>query len=327
MQTIAEEDKINVVGVDIGGATTDVFSVFGSQFNRTVSANLGMSYSISNVYAEAGAEDILRWAPSDHARQGLSNRIRNKMIRPTSIPQTLEDLQLEQAVAREALRLAFEQHKNLATGLRGVQQERTISDTFEQRLSGETIVDMMKLDLLVGSGGVLSHAPRRAQAAMMLIDGFAPEGITQLAVDSIFMMPQLGVLAKLHREAATQVFHRDCLVRLGTCIGPSGVAKPGQVAVTVACRRNGVEEIIEVPAGEMRRIPLGREEALEVEVRPARGMDAGAGRGRPLRTTVRGGEVGVIIDGRGRPIQVPTEPAQREKALAQWLAELEAYPA
>ena len=44
----------NLIGVDIGGATTDVFSVFDGVFNRTVSANLGMCYSISNVLAEAG---------------------------------------------------------------------------------------------------------------------------------------------------------------------------------------------------------------------------------------------------------------------------------
>src|SRR4029079_12029998 len=29
IEALAERDKINVVGVDIGGATTDVFSVFG----------------------------------------------------------------------------------------------------------------------------------------------------------------------------------------------------------------------------------------------------------------------------------------------------------
>ncbi|MCW3061698.1 MAG: MutL protein, partial [Capsulimonas sp.] len=46
METIARERKIDVLGVDIGGATTDVFSVFGGVFNRTVSANLSMSYSI-----------------------------------------------------------------------------------------------------------------------------------------------------------------------------------------------------------------------------------------------------------------------------------------
>ena len=54
---------------------------------------------------------------------------------------------------------------------------------------------MMTLDLLVGSGGVLRHAAACSQAAMMMIDAFLPEGVTELAVDSIFMMPQLGVLA------------------------------------------------------------------------------------------------------------------------------------
>ena len=61
MKTIARKGNINVVGVDIGGATTDVFSVFDEVFNRTVSANLGMSYSISNVISETGIENIMKW--------------------------------------------------------------------------------------------------------------------------------------------------------------------------------------------------------------------------------------------------------------------------
>ena len=51
------------------------------------------------------------------------------------------------------------------------------------------MVDMMSLGLIIGSGGILSHAPRRQQAALMLIDAFQPQGVTRLAVDSIFMMP------------------------------------------------------------------------------------------------------------------------------------------
>ena len=70
----------------------------------------------------------------------LRNRIKNKMIRPTTIPQSLAELMVEQAVAREALRLAFEQHKSLAVGLKGIQQERTISDTFKQTMTGETLI-------------------------------------------------------------------------------------------------------------------------------------------------------------------------------------------
>jgi len=148
----------------------------------------------------------------------LRNRVKNKMIRPTTIPQSLEELIFEQAIAKEALRLAFIQHKSFATELKGVQQQRTIADAFDQTAAGATIVNMMTLDILIGSGGVLSHAPRRQQSALMLIDAFQPEGITKLAVDSIFMMPQLGVLSEVHAKAATEVFNKDCLIHLGTCV-------------------------------------------------------------------------------------------------------------
>ena len=63
MEAIAKREHLNLIGVDIGGATTDVFSVFDGVFNRTVSANLGMSYSVSNVLAEAGLTNIMRWVP------------------------------------------------------------------------------------------------------------------------------------------------------------------------------------------------------------------------------------------------------------------------
>ena len=91
-------------------------------------------------------------------------------------------------------------HKSLATGLKGVQQERTISDVFEQQTSGRTLIDMLKLDLIVGSGGILSHAPRRIQSMLMMVDAYEPVGCTMLSVDSIFMMPHLGVLVDHQRE-------------------------------------------------------------------------------------------------------------------------------
>ncbi len=88
VQTVAEERGINVLAVDIGGATTDVFSVFNKVYNRTVSANLGLSYSICNVLAEAGTTNIARWAPFEVDEASLRNTLRNKMVRPTTIPQT-----------------------------------------------------------------------------------------------------------------------------------------------------------------------------------------------------------------------------------------------
>ena len=326
MQTIAAQQNIQVIGVDIGGATTDVFSVFKNQereaiFNRTVSANLGMSYSISNVLAEAGMENVLRWVPFDIDVSDLGNRIKNKMIRPTTIPQALEELIIEGAIAREALRLAFDQHKQLAVELRGVQQQRTISEAFAQSETGATLVDMLSLDLIVGSGGVLSHAPRRNQAMLMMIDAFQPEGVTHLAVDSIFMMPQLGVLAQVNEAAATQVFERDCLIHLGTCIAPVGVTTPGDLGVTIS---GDLTET--VPFGELRLYPLGVGEKARVTIQPERRLDMGAGRGQPVEAEVEGGVVGLVVDTRGRPLGVSNASTERVPLLKKWFDALEVYP-
>ena len=326
MQTIAARQNIEVVGVDIGGATTDVFSVFKNQegeaiFNRTVSANLGMSYSISNVLAEAGMENVLRWVPFDIDVSDLGNRIKNKMIRPTTIPQVLEELIIEGAIAREALRLAFDQHKQLAVELRGVQQQRTISEAFAQSETGATLVDMLSLDLIVGSGGVLSHAPRRNQAMLMMIDAFQPEGVTHLAVDSIFMMPQLGVLAQVNEAAATQVFERDCLIHLGTCIAPVGITSPGNLGVTIS---GDLTET--VPFGELRLYPLGVGEKARVTIQPERRLDMGAGRGQLVEAEVEGGVVGLVVDTRGRPLEVSNTSTERVALLKKWFQALEVYP-
>ncbi len=322
IKTIAENEKIQVIGVDIGGATTDIFSVFQKIFNRTVSANLGMSYSISNVLAEAGVENIMRWVPFKVDRKYLRNMIKNKMIRPTTIPQTLKGLQLEQAIAREALRLAFVQHKSMAVGLKGIQQERTISDAFSQTATGESLVDMMHLDLVVGSGGALSHAPRRNQAAFMVIDGFLPEGVTRLAVDSIFMMPQLGVLSTVNEKAATEVFDKDCLIRLGTCIAPVGNGKEGRPCVTVSLE----DKKIEVNYKDMVLIPLGVGEKKEAIITPTKSFDVGAGKGKQLKTLVDGGIVGLIIDARGRPFELPEDDSKRIELLTRWNNALAIYP-
>ncbi|TET78581.1 MAG: methylaspartate mutase [Candidatus Cloacimonadota bacterium] len=322
IKTIAENEKIQVIGVDIGGATTDIFSVFQKIFNRTVSANLGMSYSISNVLVEAGVENIMRWVPFKVDRKYLRNMIKNKMIRPTTIPQTLKGLQLEQAIAREALRLAFVQHKSMAVGLKGIQQERTISDAFSQSATGASLVDMMHLDLVVGSGGALSHAPRRNQAAFMVIDGFLPEGVTRLAVDSIFMMPQLGVLSTVNEKAATEVFDKDCLIRLGTCIAPVGNGKEGRPCVTVSLE----DKKIEVNYRDMVLIPLSVGEKKEVIITPTKSFDVGAGKGKQLKTLVDGGIVGLIIDARGRPFELPEDNSKRIELLTRWNNALAIYP-
>ncbi|MDY6786929.1 MAG: glutamate mutase L, partial [candidate division WOR-3 bacterium] len=323
IETIAKRDNIEVLGVDIGGATTDVFSVFQEKFNRTVSANLGMSYSISNVVKETGLANIMRWVPFKMNEKDMRNRIRNKMIRPTTIPSTVEELQIEQAIAREALRLALEHHKAMAVSLKGVQKERTISDAFEQTGSGESLVNMETLDIVVGSGGVISHAPRRVQAAMMMVDAFLPEGITMLTVDSIFMMPQLGVLSTVHEEAATEVFEKDCLIRLGSCVAPVGKGKEGREAISVKIGENEYS----VEFGNVGRIDLKTGEKAKAVIKPAKGLDLGNGNGKEVEVELEGGIAGVILDCRGRrPFNLPSDDSKRIDKLVQWYKALNLYP-
>jgi hypothetical protein len=155
----------------------------------------------------------------------------------------------------------------------------------------------------------------------MMMDAYQPEGFTLLTVDSIFMMPQLGVLSTVHPEAATQVFERDCLIYLGTCIAPVGLAKEGEPCVTVQFQ--GKTETI--PFGTIRVYPLGFQEgndgepqSAEIVLQPAKGFDVGAGRGKEVRKVVQGGVAGVIIDTRGRPLQIPSEDSARVAKLKEW---------
>ncbi len=330
MQAIAKDENIEVVGVDIGGATTDIFSVFTEEFvfNRTVSANLGMSYSISNVLASSGLENIMRWVPFDINESTLRNMIKNKMIRPTTIPSLLEELVLEQAIAKEALRLAFEQHKEFASGLKGMQRQRDISEAFSQSTSGATIVNLMTLNLLVGSGGVLSHAPRRHQTVMMLIDSFLPEGYTRLAVDSIFMMPHLGVLSDISTKAATEVFRKDCMIYLGSCLAPVGKGKLGKPALYAKLQLpDGSTWEQDIPFGEVRLIPCGVGEVAKAHLKTHGGLILDKDKNRELNIDLHGGQVGIVLDTRGRqPFTLPADKALRIEMLKKWMREFKVYP-
>jgi hypothetical protein len=162
----------------------------------------------------------------------------------------------------------------------------------------------------------------------MMVDAFLPEGLTQLAVDSIFMAPQLGVLSTVHEEAATQVFERDCLIRLGAVVAPIGGGRPGQSCVTVEVAAPGRPAVDRrVPFGEIALLPLPREGTARVTVAPERGFDVGLGRGRALSSEIPGGAVGLIVDTRGRqPFELPSDPAERIVRLRAWNRALDLYP-
>ena len=193
---------------------------------------------------------------------------------------------------------------------------------------------MMELDLIVGSGGVLSHAPRRQQSAKLMIDSFLPEGVTSLAGDSIFMMPQLGVMANIDkkdlseqaRAAALEVFEKDCLIRLGTCIAPVG---------NFDGKKNILKAELEYSNGKMKEVSLDHGEIviidadydeINITLLPGNGVDVGGGINEQIKTKIYGGEVGIIFDGRGRPLSLDHEPKTRISNLNKWSKAFNEYP-
>ncbi|NOZ87750.1 MAG: methylaspartate mutase [Deltaproteobacteria bacterium] len=333
IQSYADKKKIGVLAVDIGGATTDIFSLVwtGEErekpvYNRTVSANLGMSYSIGNVLDSVGLEEVLKWLPVEMDSKEALDKLGNKMIRPTTIPDHVTGLMLEQAVAREALSSSMAQHMEFARGLSGLKRTRTVAEAFRQKEGGAHLLNMSGIDLIIGSGGVLSNAPSRVQAAMMLIDAFQPAGITRLAVDSIFMLPHLGVLSSIDPGSAANVLEKDCLVNLGTCIAPIGRGRHGSHCLTAEIRfENGKVQALDIPFGSIKRLDLPSSSKAGIELEVSKGFFLGQGRERKISTRIRGGEVGLILDCRGRPLVLGSGDSSRRELVNGWAVETGLY--
>ena len=326
MQLIANSYNQNVIGVGLGGATTNVYSVFDGRFVRSVSANLGMSYSICNVMKESGLDNIIRWMPFEIGYNEVRNTLRNKMIRPTTIPQTLRELIIEHSVAREALRLGLEHHRTIATTLKGARGASAMERGITTQGIESSYIKMKNIDIIAGTGGLLSHAPNRVQSMLIMNDAFQSEGVTLFLQDSVFMMPHLGVVSTVHQEAAWNVFDKDCLVRLGSVIAPSGLASGKAKVMDIELEMPGGEIRNEsITWGQLKLIPLPERAKIKATIKPAKGFDIGEGERKVLVTQVEGGVVGLILDGRGRPLRLPEDKAERTKLTLDWWQSLGLY--
>ncbi len=85
--------------------------------------------------------------------------------------------------------------------------------------------------------------------------------------------------------------------------------------------RIGSEAIV-VRSGELKRVPLDLQETLTVQVEPSAKFDIGAGKGKPKTFTVEGGTVGLMLDGRCRPLAIPSSDTQRARKMQEWMGAL-----
>ena len=295
---LAQHYAMNVTAIDVGGATTTVM-LAGEQgeFIPMVNATLGVGPSIGEVLQRAGIQRITRWLPFSITEEEIRQYVLNCMVHPQVLPTSARELQISQAFAREAIALAVEAAK-------------------------KHCVEWPDSDLVLATGGVLSHAPKFGQVAMMLLDALQPRGVTSLVLDRTMLISQLGVVATVAPITAVQVNENDAVShRLGTCVIPFGDLQPGQLAVRVGVEySNGRQISVDVMAGSIEVIPLRTNEQALLTLFPAPTVDVGLGPGERARAAeeIDGGLLGLIIDARGRPLVLPSDETERHARLMQW---------
>ncbi|MCD6589508.1 MAG: glutamate mutase L [Candidatus Fermentibacteraceae bacterium] len=224
----------NVVLADMGGATTDIFSNIRGGFQRTVAANTGMSYSLSNIVREAGSDRVFSHIPAVDTGTAR-NWILSKTLFPTVVPEDETAEVIECAAAAEGMRLAWKHHIEISY------IKSRVGFTERMRRLGKCKFDeafktiygdrfrISDVSVIIGAGGVMAHAtPRRA--AWILASGFRPKGLTTLMVDRHFQSPHMGVLSDSYPHEALKYYKEQCLAPV--CVVYSPLTKTRNLTVT-----------------------------------------------------------------------------------------------
>jgi len=82
---------------------------------------------------------------------------------------------------------------------------------------------------------------------------------------------------------------------------------------------DGHEAQADVKYGSLELLPLANDQSAKLTLQPAHGADVGFGPGRSGTVRVRGGAMGVVLDGRGRPLTLPDDPVRRCELIKKWL--------
>lgn len=299
-----DESPKGTLGIDVGAAHTLVTAVFGGEPSVTVGAGMGAVYGIEKILEKRGVEGVLRWMPVPFRPEQVPGLLAHRALWPASIPQEPEEIWLEQGIVREVLR------ETLRLARAGWHPGQA-----------QPYAHLMPLfDPIVISGGALTGAPRPGQVALMVLDAVEPIGISTLLLDIHGLAPVLGAVSILKPLAAVETIDNGGLINLATVIAPVGPARKGETILRIRAHyEKGGTLDVEVAYGSLEILPLSPGEEAVLELRPRRQIDVGLGPGRGGKRRVRGGLVGLIVDARGRPLQLPADPYARMAQVQQWL--------
>lgn len=204
VEVLADALGGDLVVVDVGGATTDVYSVLtpderdsgpgrevaGTLWRaRTVEGDLGMRWSAPGVVRAAVEERLLTVGEADALAAVAAVRAAD----PGFLPVEEADRVADRRIAALAATVAVRRHaRGAATGERAGR-------------------DLRDVKLMVGSGGVLRHAERGDAAAVLAAvlgdhaGGWPLPRAARAVVDVDYVLAAGGLLAADHPEAAARL--------------------------------------------------------------------------------------------------------------------------
>jgi hypothetical protein len=144
-------------------------------------------------------------------------------------------------------------------------------------------------------------------------------------LDPYNLVPAVGAAAGLLPMITVQVLESGSFVSLGTVVSPVGRGREGKPVLRIRIEPESGGEPIEgiVRYGQIVLLPLRQGEHARMTLRPEKGFDVGfGGRGKAGALRVAGGALGVIIDARGRPLELSKDPAHRRELNQKWLYDI-----
>ncbi|HUY98871.1 MAG TPA: hypothetical protein VMU89_00870 [Thermomicrobiaceae bacterium] len=290
----------SVLAVSIADGS-GIYGVIGDEPVSAVRPDLDVGLGARNLLTFA-PELVARWLPQRASAEEITEWALNRALRPFTELETLSDRLIAAAFQREIL-------------------TRLLADV--------GLEPGLPVNLL--SAGPWFAQGDQALALLALLDGIQPnppEGLVSLALDAEGLVPAVGAIATGDPVYAREVVEQDVLMPLGTCIVVNGSGTEGALAVRGVIKYGtGEERRFSVPFGSIQRLPLGETESATLTLEPD--PDFAIGNRVPGSSVqleggqqVHGGDLGVVIDARGRPVVLPVDPELRMARLKTWIADL-----
>jgi hypothetical protein len=241
---------------------------------------------------------IARWAPSQMTDDEVRHWLLNRSLRPHVKVFGSGDRSIAGGAIRESVLLA--------TQRAGADEPLDI----DLAILGRELIDTC------GAGALL--------VALDSLRALPADGVLMMSVDRDGIIAALGAISAGEPDYAREVIENDFLAPLGSCIIFTGSAQPGsRIADIEVVIDEGERVEVGLSFGELRTIPLPEGRSAQVTVTPKTGIAVGRyAEGEAVTYSddrvVHGGQFGIILDGRGRPSELPADHEARINTLNRW---------